>query len=62
MLIEIVVVSILFFFVLRGVIAAKTMFLLAMALAALEAGLGFSLLVKLLRLYRSPSGKHLINL
>jgi hypothetical protein len=33
-----------------------------MALAALEAGLGFSLLVKLLRLYGSPRRATLINL
>ena len=61
-LIEIAVVSVLFLFILTGSRLGMTRFLVIMALAALEAGLGFSLLVKLLRLYGSPRRATLINL
>ena len=52
----------LLFFGVLGALTLKSIFLVVLALAALEAGLGFTLLVKLLRIYRRPSNIFMLGL
>jgi len=54
-LLESGVVCVLLFFGVLGSLALKSMLLIVLALAALEAALGFTLLVKLLRIHGRPS-------
>lgn len=54
-LLESGVVCVILFFGVLGALTLKSIFLVVLALAALEARLGFTLLVKLLRIYRRPS-------
>ena len=53
---------VLLFFGVLGALTLKSIFLVVLALAALEAGLGFTLLVKLLRIYRRPSNIFMLGL
>ena len=61
-LLESGIVCVLLFFGVLGALTLKSIFLVVLALAALEAGLGFTLLVKLLRIYRRPSNIFMLGL
>ena len=61
-LVESGIVCVLLFFGVLGALTLKSIFLVVLALAALEAGLGFTLLVKLLRIYRRPSNIFILGL
>jgi len=61
-LVESGMVCVLLFFGVLGALTLKSIFLVVLALAALEAGLGFTLLVKLLRIYRRPSNIFMLGL
>lgn len=62
MLVEAGMVCVLLFFGVLSALTMKSMFLVVLALAALEAGVGFTLLVKLLRIYRRPSNIFILGL
>lgn len=61
-LVESGMVCVLLFFGVLRALTLKSILLVVLALAALEAGVGFTLLVKLLRIYRRPSNIFMLGL